>query len=165
MDNEKQKKGGKLSIFTGIGDLLLGFFLLMLASGEKDSWEYYWSSSHRSDVDIASMIGWLFVIAGVASLIYGVIALSEANKAQTDEGEQIEKSAENIEWIEGEIIDKEWNPSQHQVEWIVLRQKNGHTVRLWHYIADDKSYKIGDCGLIRAQDRLITEFVPNEMVC
>ena len=80
MDNEKQKKGGKLSIFTGIGDLLLGFFLLMLASGEKDSWEYYWSSSHRSDVDIASMIGWLFVIAGVASLIYGVIALSVEKK-------------------------------------------------------------------------------------
>lgn len=164
MDNEKQKNSGKLSVFSGIGDLLIGFYLVMLASGEKDGWEYYWSSSHRSDVDMASLIGWLFIIAGVASLAYGMIALSSTNDGQSGTDTQKEKPADTIEWIEGEIIDKEWNPSQHQVEWIVLRQKNGLTVRLWHYIADDKVYKVGDRGLVRAQDRMLTEFVSSEDV-
>ena len=67
----------------------------------------------------------------------------ENSGADTDQKKEKE---ERIDWIEGEIVDKEWNPDNHQVEWIVLRQKNGLTVRLWHYIADDKVYKVGDSG-------------------
>ena len=164
MDYEQEKKKGKFAILSSIGEFGFGILMLMLSSSEKDSWEYYLSSSHRSEVDMVVMLGWLSIIVGVVELVYGVIVMSAAGEQQSTSGASEEKPEGTIEWIGGEIIAKEWDPNHHQVEWITMRQKNGVAVRMWHYIADNAVYNVGDQGLIRAEDRLITEFISNEHV-
>lgn len=160
----KQNNWARIALFSGIGELLAGVYCIMLGSSQKDSWEYYLSSSRRDDVDMVVMIGWLFIIAAAAELIYAVVAMS-ANGEQHAVSETTEAQQEEvIEWIEGEIIEKDWDPNHHQIEWIRMKQKNGLTVKLWHYIADDAEYKVGDRGLVRAKDRLITEFISSEHV-
>lgn len=166
MDKEKQAKKMKYYIISGVTTTLLGFIFFMVASGMKDTWEYYVSSDYQKGVDMMSVFAWIFIIWGgvelsIGGLLYAKNDLPESVQPVLSKAKEQE---ERIEWIEGEIIDKEWNPDQHQVEWITLRQKNGLTVRLWHYIADDKVYKVGDSGLARAKDRLITEFVSGEYV-
>ena len=160
MDKANQKQKGKLEICKGIGECGLGAFMLFLASVGKDSWEYYIDSDRQAIVDIASIFGWLGLFLGIIGIVYGVILLCvEDTQSASVKSEEKE---ERIDWFEGEIVDKEWNPERHQVEWITLRQRNGLTIRLWHYIADDKVYKIGDRGRVRAKDRLIAEFIPSE---
>ena len=163
MNRDEQKRKGKLAICSSVGELGLGAFMLMLSAIGKDSWEYYLSSSYRSSADLIGILGWLGIIAGVAQLIYGIIVVSSADEEQS-ESENAEKKEENVVSIEGEFVNKEWDPEHHQVEWITVRQRNGLTIRMWHYLADDIVYKTGQRGKFCVKDRLITEFVSSESV-
>ena len=164
MDIEKRKKNAQIFIGLGVATIVLGAVLLMVSSGAKDSVEYYWSSSRRSEVDNAIMMCWLLIISGVVDVVIHLLTLNELQG--TTETEHTEKKQEEstVEWIEGEFVDREWDDKNPRVEWFVLRQKNGLTVRLWHNIADDQTYKIGMNGMVRSVDRQITEFIPSEQV-
>ena len=166
MDNEKKMKKAKYYLISGTATILLGLVLLMMVSGQKDTWDYYLSSSHRDAVDMGSLWSWILVLWGGLELGIGAILYADKSSSGSDQQgpQQPVQEAQHIDWIEGEIIEKEWDPRHHEVEWITMRQKNGLAVRLWHYISDDKAYKIGDSGLVRAQDRLITEFISSENV-
>lgn len=163
MDNEKQRREKMLKLSQAMGKAGFGVLMLFLAAVGKDSWEYYVSSDRRALVGIITILGLAAIVLGFLDWINAITMKWNEENSGADTDQKKEKE-ERIDWIEGEIVDKEWNPDNHQVEWIVLRQKNGLTVRLWHYIADDKVYKVGDSGLARAKDRLITEFVSGEYV-
>ena len=165
MKNDNRKKG-KFNIWLSIPDFILGFIMLSLASSEKDSLEYYWSSSHRSNVDMVSILAILFIIAGAAELIYGLVLLSTADGAQSvggDSGMGEPLLQQNTDpWVDGEIIKKEWNHDQHQIEWIVIQKKNGAPARFWHYTTDGVVYTVGDTGRAMVKDGRITEFISNK---
>ncbi len=162
MDIEKRRKNAQIFIGLGVATILFGAVLLMVSSGAKDSVEYHWSSSRRSEVDTAITMCWLLIISGIADVVIYSLTLNELQ--DTTETEKTEKTQEesSVAWFEGEIVQKEWDPEHHQVEWITVRQKNGLTIRVWHYIADDRIYKVGDRGRVCVKDRLVTEFVPAE---
>lgn len=163
MDKEQQKKRGKFAIISGIGELFFGALMMILASGEKETWEYYLSSSRRSDVDMVTMLGWLFIIAGIAELVYGVIAMSVNEEPQT--GNTITAEESSVEWFEGELVDRMWDDKNPRVEWFILKQRSGVTIKLWHNISDNQTYKVGLSGMVRSVDRQITEFISSENVC
>ena len=163
MDKEQQQKKGRAFVISGVAGLILGGLLMAMVGPQKDTWEYYLSSSHRSAVDMGVMLSWILIIWSAVELVCGLVIMSSGN-AQPAVQEPEKQPEENIEWIEGEIVNRDWDPDHHQVEWITVRQKNGVSVRLWHYISDDKVYRVGDCGLVRAKDRLITEFISSEHV-
>ena len=166
MKNDSRKRG-KFCIWLSVPDFILAFIMLSLASSEKDSWEYYLSSSHRSDVDMVSMLGILFLIAGVVELIYGFVLLSTADEVQSAgvesgiKGPVLQQANENP-WVDGEIVKKEWNHDQHQIEWIVIKKKNGAPARFWHYTTDGVVYTVGDTGRAMVKDGQITEFISNK---
>lgn len=160
------KNKGKTSLYMGVFQILCGFILVAMISGEKESWKYYISSSHRSNVDTGSMIGWLIVIAGVAELIYGLVALYTADEVNSAGSESAGKepviSQVPDPWVDGEIIKKEWDHERHQIEWIVIKKKNGAPARFWHYTTDGCVYTIGDTGRAMVKDGKITEFISNK---
>lgn len=164
MDNEKRAKKEKYYLISGVSTFLLGLILLLVFSGMKDSWEYYLSSSHQQSVDMGCIWAWILIIWGAIELWIGgfLYAQNGASESERPASSKPEKTVERIDWIEGEIVQKEWDPEHHQVEWITVRQKNGLTIRAWHYIADDRIYKVGERGRVCVKDRLITEFVPAE---
>ena len=159
MKNDNRKKG-KFNIWLSIPDFILGFIMLSLASSEKDSWEYYLSSSHRSDVDMVSMLAVLFIIAGAAELIYGLVLLSSADETQTALSGSVKKG-EVIELIEGEVIKKELD-TENLTEWVTFRQKNGNMLRVYHELSDHTSYKVGDRGIVKTNDRKIVQYIPDQ---
>lgn len=163
MDNEKRMKKVKYYLISGTATLLLGLILVMVLSEQKDTWEYYLSSSRRDSVDMGSLLAWLLVFWGGLELGLGAILYSDSGSAGTDQTKTDPEQA-RVDWIEGEFVDREWDDKNPRVEWFVLRQENGLTVRLWHNIADDQAYKIGMKGLVRSVDRQITEFIPGDQV-
>lgn len=158
----KKNNGGKSSLFLGLFQILCGFILVMMVSGEKDSWEYYMSSSHRSSVDTGSMIGWLIVLAGVVELVYGLIVMSATDNVQPDAVASEKDEEITIDWVEGEIVKKEWNPEEPQIEWLVVQRSNGSVTKVWRHTSNPVVYKVGDRGLFRIEERRITEFVQSE---
>ena len=158
------KNKGKTSLYMGLFQILCGFILVAMISGEKESWKYYLSSSHRSNVDTGAMIGWLIVIAGVAELIYGIVAMSAGEQetvAESKSGGYPGGAAKMNEWLEGEITKKEWDPAQHQVEWYIVKKQDGSTVKIWRHVSNPVVCKVGDRGRIRVAEGQITEFIAN----
>ena len=163
MDYETQNRKGKFAIWSGVGWLLVGFFMLALASGEKESLEYYWSSSHRSNVDMVTMLGVLAIVAGAAELIYGIVLRSAADGAQSVSAAPATNSnAGNVpELIEGEVIKKELD-TENLIEWVTFRQKNGNMIRVYHELSDHVTYNAGDRGIVRTKDQKIVKYIPDE---
>ncbi|MBE6951594.1 MAG: hypothetical protein E7451_09700 [Ruminococcaceae bacterium] len=153
----KQNNWGRISLFSGLFQIFFGAMLVMSMSGQKDSWNYYLSSSHRSNIDTGSMIGWLIILAGVVELIYGIIVMFAGEQAWSSNVYE-DATAEDIEWIEGEIVKKEWDPTQHHLEWYTVKKKDGSTTKIWKHVSNPVVCKVGDCGRIRVADGQITEF-------
>lgn len=160
------KKGRNAIIFSLI-DFLGGIIMLSIASSGKDSLEYYWSSSYRSNVDTCSTIGLLFIVAGVVELIYGLFVMSTGEEKPSGcesgiKGPVIPPENADPGKVEGEIVKKEWDYERHQIEWIVMKKKNGANARLWHYNTDGAVYTVGDVGCAIVKDGQITEFISNK---
>lgn len=164
----KQNNWGRISLFSGLLQVFLGAMFVMSMSGQNDTWKYYISSSHRDNVDTASMIGWLIILAGVVELIYGIIVMAAGEQTSASDEYSVGyrgETVEMIEWIEGEIVRKEWDPAQHQLEWFIVLKDDGSTAKIWRHTSNSVVCKVGDRGLIRTREGQITEFISSENVC
>lgn len=161
MNHEEQERKAKLAMWSSIGEFLFGVFMLIMAETGKDSYKYYWSSDYKGMIELASFLGWLGIIVGVAELIYSITLKSAAE--QTQQGSTLESTKKGVvtELIEGEVVKKECN-AELQLEWITFRQKNGNMLRVYHELSDHTSYKVGDRGIVKTNDRKIVQYIPDQ---
>lgn len=159
MDAEQQKNKGKLAIFQGIGELGFGLLMMFFSAVGKESWEYYVYSDRKTLVSMVTLLAWCGIGMGIVNLVYGFLLMVAADEQQVNEVSDVKKEEPTIEYVDGEIVDKEWSSNQPQIEWIVLRQKNGVTIRAQHNIADNAEYRLGDFGRASIRDKAIIEFV------
>lgn len=158
MNYEQQKRKGRFAMWSSAGEFIFGLILLSVAEQGKDTWEYYYSSSQRSNVELCTLLGWLGIIAGIAELIYGFILLSTADDSQGGNTTTGTPPQGMEETFVGEVVKKECN-FEHQVEWITFRQKNGNQLRCYHKLSDNTVYQAGERGKVRTKDREIVEFI------
>lgn len=167
MDNEQRRGIARSNLILGTCMAIAGLFCLMLVSGQKDTYSYYLSSSHRSKIDMLTLLSWGMLLFGGFDVASGLIILNSLDSAAVSdvkEASMSETSDTSIECYEGEITKKEWDPSHSQIEWIHLKQRNGAVVRLQHNISDNVSYKIGVRYEVHVQEHVIVENVSRDNV-
>lgn len=100
MGNTNNDKSGSNAGLMAVLLAVLGFILLMCASGMKEEYKYYWDEDYRNGTDFMNICGWIGLISAVFS---GFLAMGGSGKEKKQEiaKRESEKRREMNTYAEG----------------------------------------------------------------